>query len=534
MMSDRVDLAGARLDPRTGRLFGPDGQEIELRHQSQRVLALLAARRGETVSRQTFQDELWEGRSISDDSLAHCIVEIRKALGDQEKRIVETVPRKGYRLAAPGKRSAVPMRPALMVMAACGALSLLVTAFWWGSGRHVAEPPVIAVLAFDDYSPPDQRGYLSDAISEGIIDSLARYPELTVLARKSSFRFRDEALGMDEIGRRLGASLVLEGSQQFDGETIRITTRLIDTQDQTPVWTDRIDTPLEGLLTANAQISRSIANSVGAAALSSAPPIADRDAVSALLLESKGRALMRGGLSRDTWEKSLAMQERALREFPDQPWGYLGKALALRNGLRFGWLDQPKQDVLVEAEALARRSVEIDPDNYMTHYALGRVLMARGMQESAIAAFETAAVLNPSSAMVLEGLAQPFLYMGDLERTFEIIADLKTINPLHGRVLHWLEAWALWYAGECDDALKSHQEIISQPVESLKLLAAIQSCRGDTVSGRQAMQRYLDAYPVWTLEREADFYDGQWTDEEGLARWLSAMADTGLPTQQAE
>ena len=86
------------LDTASGRLTGLDGQEVELRAQSREVLLKLAESPFATIPKQEFFETVWQDMHVTEDSLFQCIADIRQALGDTSKSIVETVPRKGYRL----------------------------------------------------------------------------------------------------------------------------------------------------------------------------------------------------------------------------------------------------------------------------------------------------------------------------------------------------------------------------------------------------------------------------------------------------
>ncbi|MCR9148876.1 MAG: winged helix-turn-helix domain-containing protein [Rhodobacteraceae bacterium] len=237
LKSHHIRLGRAILDSASGRLFDEAGDELELRHQSRRVLSVLVEADGRTVTREMLVDRIWSGRAVSPDSVAQCIAEIRRVLGDAKKTIVETVPREGYRLVPPPPDARDQHGP--------------------------PEPPVIAVLPFEDFSPAAHRGVLSDAFTENIITALARNPQMTVISRTSSAQFRDTGLGIGDIADRLGADFIVEGSQQYDGGRLRMTAQLIDCRTEAHVWADEIDVPLADLLETNSRISAKIANAVG-------------------------------------------------------------------------------------------------------------------------------------------------------------------------------------------------------------------------------------------------------------------------------
>src|SRR5919108_5022446 len=105
--------------------------------------------------------------------------------------------------------------------------------------------PSIAVLPFTNMSGDPAQQYFSDGITEDIITELTRYRQLFVIARNSSFVFRDKAIDITEIGRRLGVHYVVEGSVRRAGGHIRITAQLIDSATGNHIWAERYDSVAE-------------------------------------------------------------------------------------------------------------------------------------------------------------------------------------------------------------------------------------------------------------------------------------------------
>jgi adenylate cyclase len=153
-------------------------------------------------------------------------------------------------VSAPAKRkpakSALPdwARP---VGAAVVLLVGLVAAGWYGVMRSPsrlvgAHVPSIAVLPFDDLSPDKSLGYFGDGVSEDIITTmLSRFPDISVIARNSSFTYKGKPVDIRQVGRDLNVDYALEGSVRKDADQIRITAQLIDTATGQHVWAERDD-----------------------------------------------------------------------------------------------------------------------------------------------------------------------------------------------------------------------------------------------------------------------------------------------------
>jgi len=148
---------------------------------------------------------------------------------------------------------------------------------------------------------------------------------------------------------------------------------------------------------------------------------------------------------------------------------------------------------------------------------------------AAIGAFRRGAELNPSSTLVLVGLADALVFVGDSEGALEVVAQVERIDPLYDFSVAWTEAAALWQAGECEAALDVFRATPTLPVAAYKDLAAIHHCLGDTVEGTRVMETYRAQNPGYTLARiEAD-KAGIWTAPGILDRRLAAMEAVGVP-----
>ena len=101
--------------------------------------------------------------------------------------------------------------------------------------------PSIAVLPFDDMSAEQKLGYLGDGVAEDIISMLARAPDLSVIARNSSFTYREKATDVRQVGKELGVDYVLEGSVRKEAGKVRIVAQLTDAKTGGHVWAERFD-----------------------------------------------------------------------------------------------------------------------------------------------------------------------------------------------------------------------------------------------------------------------------------------------------
>jgi len=258
-----------------------DGEVYTLRPQSFRVLHYLLSHPDRLVSKQELFEQIWGEAVVTDDSLAQCLVDIRRALGESGRGAVKTVPRRGYLFQAaeagaaadavetdeerPDRRAGPRWFVALVVL-------LVALSGWWlldarGPDPAVlpaapAEPaPVIAVMPFADFTAGQDMAYLAYGLPEEILNTLTRLQGLRVISRTSSFlpRFSDQKTAT-EIGEELGATHLLEGSIREHEGMLRITVQLIETRTGHHSWSETLDRRQDDLLRVQSQLAAAVAD----------------------------------------------------------------------------------------------------------------------------------------------------------------------------------------------------------------------------------------------------------------------------------
>ena len=127
MKKYEIKTKGRLIDP-DGTIRDAEGAVIELRPQSRQVLELMVRSADQVVTKDNFAEAVWDGRSVSEDSLVQCIAEIRAALDDGDRSLIQTVPRKGYRFVPPRDASVLASRKSwrLAVLAGLAVLAVIV------------------------------------------------------------------------------------------------------------------------------------------------------------------------------------------------------------------------------------------------------------------------------------------------------------------------------------------------------------------------------------------------------------------------
>lgn len=199
-------------------------RELELRPKAFKVLCHLAEHAGRVIGKEELQKAVWNDIAVSDDSLVQCIRQLREALGDEQHRMIKTVARRGYlfdvRVSEQGTAAHTPL-------------------------LALPDKPSIAVLPFDNISGDPDEAYFADGIAEDLITALSRTSSLFVIARNSSFAFRQAKHDVRAIGSSLGVRYVVDGSVRKAGSRVRLTAQLIEAASGSHLWADRFDGALD-------------------------------------------------------------------------------------------------------------------------------------------------------------------------------------------------------------------------------------------------------------------------------------------------
>jgi len=265
--------------------FRRGGIAQSLEPQVFRLLAHLIENRHRVVTRNELYDTIWNGRVVAESALYSRIKSVRAAIGDDEPNPIRTVSRTGYQFvaevaegataanevsapqAAPAPEGAPrPDRPpkrrwvAVAAVAAVAALLVAITMVWqWNGQESASVVPTIAVLPFLDMSPGKDQEYFVDGLTEEMTDHLSRIPGLRVVARTSTFAYKGRHEDLRTVAQSLGAQNLLEGSVRRDGEQLRITAQLIDSNGK-HIWSQTFDRRREDIFA----IQQDVANAVTA------------------------------------------------------------------------------------------------------------------------------------------------------------------------------------------------------------------------------------------------------------------------------
>lgn len=391
----------------------------------------------------------------------------------------------------------------------------------------VPDKPSIAVLPFMNMSSDIEQEFFSDGITEDLITDLSKVSGLFVIARNSSFAYKGRSVKVQDIARDLGVRFVLEGSIRKAGNRVRITAQLIDAANGGHLWAERFDRDLTDIFETQDEVVEKI---VGVLAVTLTKREEERIArrgtsnLKAYEFWLRGREAM-SRTTRDSVAEAKALHGKAIEEDPSFSRAHAGLALACISEYASGWTADPAQ-TLDEAERCARRALELDPQEPVSHMALGNALLWRRQHDAALAEFRQMTAIDPNFAQGHMATGLGLTYAGKPGEALEAFAFAMRLDPHHPAILLHFVAQAHFALGHYDAASELLKERIARnPAtdSSRMLLAACYGHLGRVDEARVAWAEMLTVNPDFSLaqrERVLPYKDARDFQRivEGLTR----------------
>ena len=350
----------------------------------------------------------------------------------------------------------------------------------------------IAVLPFVNMSADKNDQYLSDGMTEELINALAKVPGLRVPGRTSCFAFKgknDEDI-FRKVGDQLHVGTVLEGSVRKAGDKLRVTAQLINVSDGYHLWSKDYDGNVKDLLNFQSNVAEQVVKALQgqlgteAARVLSKKPTENPEAYRLYLL---GRYEF-AKYTQAGWNNAIHYYEEALKLDPNYALAYCGLA---DNYAYMGSVVMPENEAIAKEREFAEKALELDPELAEAHMSLGCVHVAGYDWRNGLKEFERALELNPNLAFTYE--LQGWTLNG-LGRFDEAIAKTKKavaldpLNPFFQMSLSFYLYWARDYDDAITQATKTLEmdpnSTIAEVILSLSLLK-----KGDTAGAITELEK---------------------------------------------
>jgi TolB-like protein len=400
-------------------------QPISVGPQVFDLLLYLVQNRDRVVSKDDLLGAVWDGRVVSESTITSHINAVRKAIGDtgDNQNLVKTVPRKGFRFVGDVQEAQRP-NGATAATPSWDAVQNLLPA--------LSIRPSIAVLPFQSLCGDPEQAYFADGVVEEIITALSRVRWLFIIARNSSFIYRDCSFDVKQIGKELGVGYVLEGSMRKSADRVRITGQLIDATTGIQLWAERFEGTVDDIFDLQDRIATGVAGAI-------APRVE-------LAEIERANNKPTGSLNAyDCYLRGLAHVHRGTREAIDEALPLFARSIeidpayaaahAMAGWCYFwrkvnGWSTNREWEIS-EGARLARRAVELGRDDAvaLTRGAHALAHLA-GDLDSGIALVDRAKFLNPNlaAAWFLGGFLRT--WQGEPDNAIAHFERAMLLNPM--------------------------------------------------------------------------------------------------------
>jgi TolB-like protein/DNA-binding winged helix-turn-helix (wHTH) protein/Tfp pilus assembly protein PilF len=474
-------------------------EEIRLRPKSFDVFQYLVRNQSRLIGKEELIQAVWPNAFVTDNSLVQCMIEIRRALGDQQT-MLRTIPRRGYIFDVPASASAQPenspapadenerdsplltaaeppdrtppMRNktrnkrtyflvgvsivlALLGLAiAVGGANIRARVFGTGSSPGIRS---IAVLPLEGLSNETELDYFADGMTDALITDLAQIEALRVISRTTAMQYKKPRKPLPQIAQELHVDAVIEGTAVRSGSRVRISTQMILAREDKHIWAQSYEGDLRDVLGLQDKVAQDIVEQIKVritprekALLSSAPAI-NPEAYDAYL---KSRQFLTRR-TEDGGKMSVEYAKRALALQPGSALLHAGLAdsLVTLNMVGYGHANE----IIPEARVEAMEALQIDDSLSLAHYALAMVHFNYDWDfPAAEREFRLALQLEPNSA---ETRTFHGFYLSAMGSHDEAVTEMRRalqLDPLSVLDNRNLGS-ALYYARRYDEAVNQFQ-----------------------------------------------------------------------------
>lgn len=462
-----------------GQLQDARGQDVPLRAKSLKMFSALLSERGKVLDKDRLSDVVWPDTVATDESIARCIADIRKALNDEQYKIVQTYPKKGYKLNVSSVAEEAEIAGSRAPFGLYGFFALasvlaLVSFLSMGGKTTISENAAndaiptelrdtVAIMPFTHDGTGDD--FFAEGLSDDLEIHLAEMSGIRILSRAQIGTVSDASLSPADLARRIDSRYIVRGNLRSDADQIALSVQLIDGSDGATLWADRYEGSRDGLIDFRDAVPEDLVEAMSLElSARDRQRLAHQDTDDPKALEHLMYA--RRELSMFTFEGSLEAEKRlrsAIALDPKYARAYAELASAYAIRLENDWAVLSDADT-TKAFYFAERALELDPELWFGHYALGRIhsIAPVGNPELALRHLRKAMELQPANDDARVYYAIVLMMSGEIQEARSILESTIASHPYPPFWYHLGLANAHFHLHDYETALKSVQLCLDQ------------------------------------------------------------------------
>ena len=470
------------------RVLLRDGRPVSLKPKVYETLLALVTRSGHIVDKEELMRQVWPDVVVEENNLTGNIFALRRVFAEHE--YIETVPRRGYRFTVEVKQARIED---VNITDRAGHTEVL---FKETLNTDREALSALAVLPFINAGADPEAEYLSDGITDSIINNLSQLPQLRVMARSTVFRYKGRESEPREVGQELRVRAVLVGRVVQLGERLSIRAELVDVADGSQLWGECYQSQMADIFDVQEQIAREIFEKLSVRLSSEQHRRLARrhtESTEAYREYLKGRYYW-NKRTEEGLKKSRQHFQQAVEIDPAYAPAYAGLAdsYALPAIAEYGLL--PPKEAMPRAKAAASRALEIndglaeaqttlahvrafydwdwpgaeqefqqaiklDPNYAFSHHWYALYLAAMGRHAEAIAEEERAQEIDPLSLIISKNVGTILYYAGHLDQSIEHYRKTLELEPNFART-HIYLGLAYERKGMFEEAIAEYQQAL--------------------------------------------------------------------------
>ena len=398
--------------------------------------------------------------------------------------------------------------------------------------------PVIAVLPFANMSGDPEHEFFADGITEDIITRLARFPDIGVIARNSSFQYKGENVDIRTVAEDLGATYVLEGSVRRSEDDIRVTAQLLDASDGTHLWAETYDRDLSAgsIFEIQDNVTERVVGAIASMDSTVAQTSVQASAMKAPSELSSYECVVQAGeywrsIAPDVHLRARTCLENVLRDEPDFARAWTLLAAITTEEFLYGYNALPESDPpLDRALDYARRAIDLDPRDAWAHWNVARVAYHSNKMSQSRSATDRALILAPNDAMLLAGAGIFISYSGDWEDGIALMDRAIELNPHHQPWYHLPYFYDAYRQGLDEAALDAALKV-DMPgfFWAHQVVAAAYAQLGMQEEATAAVARLHKLWPGYSIQTMTDMHRLWNYEDDVIERMADGLRKAGLP-----
>lgn len=351
--------------------------------------------------------------------------------------------------------------------------------------------PSIAVLPFENMSGDTEQEYFSDGITEDIITELSRFHDIFVVARHSSFAFKNQSIDIKEIGKKLGVRYLIEGSVRKLSGRVRVSAQLVDAVSGAHIWVNRYDRAIEDIFDVQDEVTHAIVTALPGQIQKAALERTKRKRTENMTAYD---CLLRANwhyqlFTHDDLFEAIRLYQKAIEIDPHFAHAYARLADTYNSVTTQGW---ETNATLHETMEIARKAISLDGDDNWARLALAWALLRDQQFDDAEEQFEIAYRINRNDADCISWIASGFVCLGRAKEGYDLIMEAIRLNPLHPTAYYSILGNALFFTGRYKKSIRSFRQCESVGALNHANLAAAYGQVGRIEEARAEAIKFLD------------------------------------------